>query len=201
MESRWSLGRRAIRDDERPLTPKGEQRMRQIAGGLLKLDLKLDRIVTSPLPRRAKRPRSWPTCMGIRERLEISNVLQTGSIAAAIQRWLRERTEDRLMIVGHNPTLSDLVSLLVLGSTQPLICDLKKGGIAALTRPPGSMSTYEIAWIAPHDCFAASGTPSTVVRNNGRAAPGHVGKFIVPGSLRKVTIPRLSLLRWPSTSP
>ena len=61
-------------------------------------------------------------------------MLQAGSSAATIQRWLRERTEDRLMIVGHNPTLSDLVSLLVLGSTQPPICDLKKGGIAALTQ-------------------------------------------------------------------
>ncbi len=41
------------------------------------------------------------------------------------------------MIVGHNPTLSDLVSLLVLGSTQPPICELKKGGIAALTATGG----------------------------------------------------------------
>ena len=44
-------GTPGIPDDERPLTPKGEKRMRQIARGLRKLDLKLDRIVTSPLPR------------------------------------------------------------------------------------------------------------------------------------------------------
>ena len=146
-------GTPGFRDDERPLTPKGERRMRQIAGGLLLLELALDRIVTSPLPRARKTAEIVADVMGIRERLEISSVLQTGSDAAAIQRWLRERSEDRLMVVGHNPTLSDLVSLLVLGSTEPLICDLKKGGIAALTRPPGSMSTYEIAWIAPPRLF------------------------------------------------
>ncbi len=55
--------------------------------------------------------------LNARELLETSNVLQTGSSAATVHRWLRERTEERLMIVGHNPTLSDLVSLLVLGST------------------------------------------------------------------------------------
>ena len=55
-------GTPGMADDERPLTSKGEKRMRQVARGLSKLELKLDRIVTSPLPRaRARRPRSWPT--------------------------------------------------------------------------------------------------------------------------------------------
>ena len=46
------------------------------------------------------------------------------------------------MIVGHNPTLSDLVSLLVLGSMQPQICDLKKGGVAALSRTGAAPRTF-----------------------------------------------------------
>ncbi len=32
-------------------------------------------------------------------------MLQTGSAAATIERWLRERTEERLMIVGPQPDL------------------------------------------------------------------------------------------------
>ena len=51
-------------DDERPLTEKGKKRMREIGSGLRLLELELDRIVTSPLPRpgnrRAGRPR--PGC-------------------------------------------------------------------------------------------------------------------------------------------
>ena len=84
----------------------------------------------------------------VRELLETSNVLQAGSSAATVERWLRERTEDRLMIVGHNPTLSDLLSLLVLGSTQPPICDLKKGGIAALTQTVAAKDLYDVNWLA-----------------------------------------------------
>src|SRR4029077_6506296 len=98
-------------EDERPLTAKGEKRMRQIALALRKLDLKLDRIVTSPLPRARATAEIVADALDARERLENSNLLQTGTAAASIQRWLRERTEDRLMIVGHNPTLSDLVAL------------------------------------------------------------------------------------------
>ena len=135
-------------DDERPLTAKGEKRMRQIALAVRKLDLKLDRIVTSPLPRARATAEIVADALDFRERLETSNVLQAGSSAASIQRWLRQRTDERLMIVGHNPSLSDLVSLLVMGNIQSPICDLKKGGIAALTNATGAQDLYEIGWIA-----------------------------------------------------
>ena len=141
-------GTPGIPDDERPLTAKGEKRMRQIARALRRLDLKLDRIVTSPLPRASATADIVAEALDVRDRIETLNLLQAGSSAATVQRWLREQTEDRLMIVGHNPTLSDLVSLLVMGTTQPQICDLKKGGIAALTRTAVAKDLYDIVWIA-----------------------------------------------------
>jgi phosphohistidine phosphatase len=110
--------------------------------------LKLEKIVTSPLPRARATAEIVADALDLKNLLETSNVLHTGSGAAAIHRWLRERTEDRLMVVGHNPTLSDLVSLLVMGTVQPQICDLKKGGIAALTRTAAAKDLYDILWIA-----------------------------------------------------
>jgi phosphohistidine phosphatase len=142
-------GTPGIPDDERLLTSKGEKRMRQIARGLVRLNLKLDRIVTSPLPRARATAEIIADALDARKILETSNVLQTGSAAATVERWLRDRNEERLMIVGHNPTLSDLISLLVLGATQPAFCDLKKGGIAALTRSAALSVLYEVHWIAP----------------------------------------------------
>ena len=142
-------GTPGIPDDERPLTAKGEKRMRQIAQGLRMLDLKLDRIITSPLPRARATAEIIADALDLRERLETSNVLQAGTSGATVERWLRERTEDRLMIVGHNPTLSDLLSLLVLGSTQRPICDMKKGGIAALGQRAGAKDLSALHWIAP----------------------------------------------------
>jgi phosphohistidine phosphatase len=138
-----------IADAERPLTPKGVKRMRQVAEGLFKLDLKLDRIVTSPLPRARQTAEIVAEALDAVELVEVSNVLQAGTAAATIERWLRERREERLMIVGHNPSLSDLISLLVLGTTQPLLCDLKKGAVAALERSMPAQGPYQLAWIAP----------------------------------------------------
>ncbi len=150
MGSPSSRGHPGIPDDERPLTPKGEKRMREIARGLRRLDLKLDRIVTSPLPRARSTAEIVADALDANDLLETADILRAGSDAAAIQRWLKARTEDRLMIVGHNPALSDLITLLVLGSPQsgPQVCDLKKGGIAALVPSESSPDCYDLLWVA-----------------------------------------------------
>jgi phosphohistidine phosphatase len=142
-------GSSGLPDDARPLTEKGIKRMRQIAGGLRTLDLELEAIVSSPLVRAKETAEIVAGALGMSDRLETSNVLETGSDPAKIERWLRQRAEGRLMLVGHNPTLSELVSLLVVGTRKSPICDLKKGGIAALLRTHGSSGLYELSWLAP----------------------------------------------------
>ncbi len=143
-------GAPGIPDDDRPLTPKGEKRMRQIARGLRRLDLTLDRIVTSPLPRASATAEIVAEELHAEDMLETADILRAGTDAATIMQWLRERTEDRLMIVGHNPALSDLITLLVLGSAPsgPQVHDLRKGGIAALEPAIGIRDRYELVWVA-----------------------------------------------------
>jgi phosphohistidine phosphatase len=144
-------GTPGIPDDERPLTPKGRRRMRQIARGLRRLDLRLDRIVTSPLPRARATAEIVADEWGADDLLETADVLRAGSDARAIRDWLRDRAEDRLMIVGHNPGLTDLITLLVLGVTngpRTQVCELKKGGIAALRPSAASADRFDLIWAA-----------------------------------------------------
>jgi phosphohistidine phosphatase len=143
-------GTPGIPDDERPLTAKGQKRMHEIARGLCRLDLKLDRIVTSPLPRARETAEIVADELDAEEVLETAEILTAGADAASIQTWLRERTEDRLMVVGHNPALSDLITLLVLGKKKlgPPVCDLKKGGLAALEPSASAADRYDLLWIA-----------------------------------------------------
>jgi phosphohistidine phosphatase len=142
-------GTAGIADADRPLTPKGAKRMRQVGDGLFRLDLKLERIVTSPLPRARQTAEIVAEALDLADRVEVASVLEAGASAATIERWLRERAEERLMIVGHNPSLSDLISLLLMGSAHPLLCDLKKGAVAALKRAISGQGRYNLAWIAP----------------------------------------------------
>ena len=143
-------GTPGIPDDQRPLTAKGQKRMHEIARGFRRLDLSLDRIVTSPLPRARETAEIVADELDAEDRLESADILTAGSDAGSIHTWLRERTEDRLMMVGHNPALSDLITLLVFGKKKlgPQICDLKKGAIAALQPSASSPDRYDLLWIA-----------------------------------------------------
>jgi phosphohistidine phosphatase len=122
-----------IPDDERPLTSKGVKRMHQVARGLRCLDIELDRIVTSPLPRARTTAEIVADVLGMEDRLEIADALRAEKDAGSIRDWLITRTEARLMLVGHNPSLMDLIGLLIAGAPGPPPCELRKGGVAALS--------------------------------------------------------------------
>lgn len=135
-------------DDDRPLTPRGKRRMRRIGGGLDRLDLNLDRIATSPLPRARKSAELVADALGLGDLIDDADELRAGGGAAAVRDWLGRRSEARLMIVGHNPMLSELVGLLVLGDAHAPWGELKKGGVAALARVGESGERYHVQWIA-----------------------------------------------------
>jgi len=141
-------GTPGIADDDRPLTPKGEDRCKQVGRGLAALGLELDRIVTSPLIRARRTAELVAKELDQVEDLEIAQELGADNSAETIRDWLRERSEERLMIVGHNPSLSDLVGLLTVGETGKLPVELKKGGIAALSPGLDPRQSFRLDWIA-----------------------------------------------------
>ncbi len=141
-------GTPGIAEDDRPLTPKGETRCEQIGRGLAEFGLEVDRIVTSPLIRARRTAQIVAEELGKIDDLEIAPELGAENSAETIRDWLRERSEERLMIVGHNPSLSDLVGLLTLGETGKLPVELKKGGIAALSTTVPMRARYQLDWIA-----------------------------------------------------
>jgi phosphohistidine phosphatase len=134
-------------DDARPLTEEGEKHLRQVARGLLRLEVEVDRILSSPLPR------AWRTAEIVAEELECAGILErTDNLrpernAASIREWLGSRGEERVMVVGHNPSLSDLISLLMTGQPGMHPIDLRKGGIAALSAG-GSGGLMQLDWLA-----------------------------------------------------
>jgi phosphohistidine phosphatase len=140
-----------IDDDDRPLTSDGEQRVRAIGRGLKRLKVKVVRIVTSPLPRALKTAEIVANALGDAELVEVADELRAGRDAESIRAWLATREETRLMLVGHNPSLSDLLALLTTGDQHHGYCELRKGGVAALTGDPRGL--YKVDWIARPKLF------------------------------------------------
>jgi phosphohistidine phosphatase len=140
-----------IADDDRPLTSEGERRVRSIGRGLKRLKVKVVRIATSPLPRALKTAQIVAEALGDPDLVEVFDELRTGRDAPSIRTWLATREETRLMVVGHNPSLSDLLALLTTGDEHHSFCELRKGGIAALSGDPRGL--YQVDWIARPKLF------------------------------------------------
>jgi phosphohistidine phosphatase len=121
-------------DAERPLTGKGAKKMRRIAEVLKELDISFDLILSSPT-RRAKE-----TAEIVAEAFEHSGGVTTsvhlesgGSPAALVEEITTSyRKFDNILLVGHEPYLSGLISILVSGS-EGLSLKMKKGGLCKLS--------------------------------------------------------------------
>jgi len=137
-----------IEDDDRPLTPKGEKRVRQVAYGLKHLGLDVQKIVSSPLPRAYRTAEIVARVLESPDLLETAEELRAGCSADSIASWLNSRSEERVMLVGHNPAFSQLIGRLVVGEGMYDICDLRRAGIAALSTFEMDSSRMKIDWIA-----------------------------------------------------
>jgi phosphohistidine phosphatase len=117
------------RDDrERPLTPKGKEKFRRIAKGLPKWLARPACLLTSPLVRARQTAEilttvaRWPRAI---DRIELAPGVEPAELIA----MLRAQRARRIALVGHEPALSTLLSVMIAGGRTSLAADLKKGGI------------------------------------------------------------------------
>jgi phosphohistidine phosphatase len=120
-------------DSERPLTPEGEKKIRQIAHALKKLKVECDLVLTSPFARAFRTAEIVVQVLKAEKKLRECPGLAVGGNPQAVVRVLNERHQaaQSVMLVGHEPFLSQLVSVLLVGD-RGLALDLKKGGLCKL---------------------------------------------------------------------
>jgi phosphohistidine phosphatase len=123
-------------DAERPLTPEGRQKTRQVAKRLLALDLRFPLILTSPLVR-ARQTADILLEVGLSQHLEEVSYLSPGGDINAWDDWMQswEKPEKAcLAMVGHEPDLSEWAEKLLWGKPCGALT-LKKAGVIGLTLP------------------------------------------------------------------
>ena len=134
------------KDADRPLTPKGERKLRQAAQAIKALGLSFDLILSSPCLRARQTATLVAKALDAKERLELSNSLAPGNPARKVVESLPRRPMPaNVLLVGHEPGLSQLISLLVAGEAGVSIL-LKKGSLCKLSvesLKPGRCATLE----------------------------------------------------------
>ena len=134
-------------DSRRPLSPEGETRFRSAARGLRRLAPEVDVVFAS------RYVRAWHTAEILHEEAgwpapEPAPVLEPSFPHATVE-LLEGRSDRSIALVGHEPHLSELASLLVSGDEHALGLELKKGATVLLdfdVRPAAGSAT--LRWIA-----------------------------------------------------
>ena len=122
-------------ESQRPLTSKGRRKMRSIAHGLKELQIQLDLILTSPYLRSTQTAHILAKKFDLKkEQVILTDHLAPTSYADQLVDEINEKYGDlqHIAIIGHEPYLSNLASLLITGDPNVSIV-LKKGGICRLS--------------------------------------------------------------------
>jgi phosphohistidine phosphatase len=115
-------------DADRPLSANGIKRFCREARGLRRIGVGVDAVLSSSFVR------AWSTAEILAEEAgwpvaERCPPLEPPAPASACVGVLRARNESSLALVGHQPQLSELASLLLAGSEDTVRLQLGKGGI------------------------------------------------------------------------
>lgn len=136
-------------DGARRLTARGRDRVRAAAAGMRTLGLKFDAILSSPLVRAAETAELVAAAWSNAPKPETLAALAAGvSPAETVSALKSYERHDQVMIVGHEPGLSSIASLLLTGSANNLTIDLKKSGLIALELPDGvGRGSAQLCWM------------------------------------------------------
>jgi phosphohistidine phosphatase len=133
----------AVEDGARRLTARGKTRMREAAKGLQRLGVTFDTLLTSPLARAAETAAIVAAAYSNEPPPQVLADLATGVAPAELVTAMVPFTRHGdLMVVGHEPQLSELVSLLLTGSPDSVHSHFSKGGCVALEMP-GRLDRYD----------------------------------------------------------
>jgi phosphohistidine phosphatase len=120
------------RDFDRVLTPKGKRKMRVIAKAMKKMELSFDLVLSSPSLR--ARETAEIVAAALKHKVELLDALAPDGSSKKLLSFL-ERVKpapENVLLVGHEPSMSQLISLLVSGDAGIAVV-MKKGGLCRLS--------------------------------------------------------------------
>jgi phosphohistidine phosphatase len=118
-------------DDKRPLDKEGIEQAKLMGQVLAEMGVELDVIVSSPLNRAMQTASLAAEQIGFKRPIVRHDALRPEASFEQFEELLRTLAgNDTVMVVGHNPTESEFLSLLISGGQSEDGIELKKGAIA-----------------------------------------------------------------------
>src|SRR5262245_43411872 len=118
------------KESDRPLTPEGEEKLHQSAKAMLAMERKFHPNLSSPyfLPQQT----AHLGAAELDEEITLTDLLTPDGNPLELIRELNDEKPQSVLLVGHEPYFSGLISVLVTGESNATI-ELKKGGLCKLS--------------------------------------------------------------------
>jgi phosphohistidine phosphatase len=137
-------------DEARRLTQSGRERTIKAAAGMRLIGMECDLMLSSPLARAFETAEIIASVFGSGLAPRVLPELATGvAPAGAVAALAAYGNADNLMVVGHEPQLSAIVSILLAGAPDAIHLRMRKGGCVALDLPASGIEpgAAELLWM------------------------------------------------------
>jgi phosphohistidine phosphatase len=154
------------KDEKRGLDQSGVEQCGYVGRALLALDVQVDLILSSPLKRAAQTASLVGNEMGYEGKLQFEEALRPGTAFPDFRKMLEKyKTQESILLVGHNPNLSEFLGRSVSEAGCEAVIELKKGAVAKVEM---GRSSAALQWCltprilrALHAAAAESSRPKT----------------------------------------
>jgi len=130
------------KDEKRALDKEGIEQCGYIGRALAALDVQVDVIISSPLKRSTQTASLVGNELGYEGKLQLDTGLRPQANLADFRRMLEKYVrQEAIMLVGHNPNLSQFLGSVISDSGCEASVELKKGAVAKveMRRSSGTM--------------------------------------------------------------
>ena len=138
------------KDELRPITGEGRERMELGAAGLHRLVDTIDVLATSPLVRARQTAEIVAAEFAVAQITDVEE-LRPGTRPAAFVEWIQEAgSKETIAIVGHEMQLTKLVGLFLTGRAEPMV-KIRKGAavlldVSATGRSHAGLRSGRLLW-------------------------------------------------------
>src|SRR5712692_8869648 len=119
------------KNEKRALDETGVEQCGYVGRALAALDAQVDAILSSPLKRAAQTASLVGNEMGYEGKLQLEDALRPSASFADFRKMLDKYAKgDAIMVVGHNPNLSEFLGRSISETGCEAFVELKKGAVA-----------------------------------------------------------------------
>jgi phosphohistidine phosphatase len=138
----------AVKDEKRPIDKIGEEQSHDVGRALAAIGVTVNVILSSPLARAIQTAAIVSQELGHEEKLVLDDALRPEATFEKFKVLLnRHKDKAAIMVVGHDPSMTEFVNKVLSGGGPLAAIEMKKGGVAKVEKDLRKQALLK--WVMP----------------------------------------------------